>query len=77
MSKSTVPHFVHRHNRDGSYDSICPRCAATAASATVEADLADGERLHECNPALLMPRPCPLAQQPRVRLNRSPSNVEP
>jgi hypothetical protein len=66
MSKSTTPHFVHRRNRDGSYDSICSLCAVTTASATAEANLAEGERLHQCNRYILQARP-KLMQPPPQR----------
>src|SRR3569623_1773695 len=45
--------FPHRHNSDGSFDSICRHCVATIATAMDEAELARGEALHECDPALL------------------------
>lgn len=41
----------HRHNSDGSFDSICPNCAITIATATNEADLRRVEAAHECDPA--------------------------
>jgi hypothetical protein len=56
MSNSQPQSFVHRRNRDGSFDSICSQCAATAASASVEADLRDGERNHTCDKYLLEAR---------------------
>jgi hypothetical protein len=67
MSNKTAPQFVHRRNRDGSYDSICPLCAATAASATIEANLVPGELVHTCDSYLLETRRKLLAQQPQAR----------
>ena len=40
--------YPHRRNRDGSVDSICPRCIATIASSTCEADLRGPEARHIC-----------------------------
>jgi len=37
--------FPHRHNRDGSHDSICISCYATVASVRNEADLADMSKI--------------------------------
>lgn len=45
--------YPHRHNRDGSVDSICPTCFATAARASDEAGLAEQERNHFCDPQVL------------------------
>ncbi len=42
--------YPHRRNRDGSVDSICPRCIATIASSTREADLKCPETAHVCEP---------------------------
>ena len=56
MSNTQPQSFVHRRNRDGSFDSICALCAATAASAGVEADLRVGERNHSCDQYLLETR---------------------
>jgi hypothetical protein len=36
--------FVHRLNRDGSHDSICPACPATVATTQDEAELRTHER---------------------------------
>jgi hypothetical protein len=45
--------FPHRHNRDGSYDSICTTCQATVARVSKETELAQFEHSHACNPARL------------------------
>ena len=41
--------FVHRANRDGTFDAICRDCCLTVAIAENEADLAKGERDHVCD----------------------------
>src|SRR3954452_16683815 len=45
--------FPHRHNTDGSFDSICPRCVITIATAMDESDLSHSEAVHECDPVLV------------------------
>jgi len=45
--------FPHRHNTDGSFDSICPRCVITIATAMDESDLSHSEAIHECDPVLV------------------------
>jgi hypothetical protein len=40
--------FPHRHNLDGSYDSICTRCFATVATVRKEEDLRGHEAIHRC-----------------------------
>jgi hypothetical protein len=40
--------FLHRLNRDGTVDSICPRCIRTVASHYAEALLANAEAQHKC-----------------------------
>jgi hypothetical protein len=64
MSNTQPLSFVHRRNRDGSYDSICTQCAATAATATTEAGLLEGERQHTCDQYLLETRRKFMAQPP-------------
>ena len=41
--------FPHRQNRDGSYDSICPRCYRTISNRMTEAELARDEFRHICD----------------------------
>ena len=41
--------FAHRHNPNGSWDSICPRCHLTIASSENEADLQAVEQSHDCD----------------------------
>ena len=43
--------FPHRHNADGSYDSICTACLRTVATAWQEAELSFRESTHVCNTA--------------------------
>ncbi len=52
-SQSTFP---HRHNIDGTYDSICTTCFATVATQRVEEDLALPEQIHVCDPFVLETR---------------------
>jgi len=44
------PGFPHRHNNDGTYDSICDTCYSTIAKANVEAELIYHEARHVCDP---------------------------
>jgi hypothetical protein len=40
--------FAHRHNPDGSFDSICAQCFETLATESTEAELLAAESAHEC-----------------------------
>jgi hypothetical protein len=51
MADKRVIIFHHRHNPDGSFDSICPRCYRTVSSGLAEANLARDESRHTCSPA--------------------------
>jgi hypothetical protein len=42
--------FAHRHNPDGTIDSICLRCYLTIASKSEEQELEDSEHHHACHP---------------------------
>jgi hypothetical protein len=42
--------FPHRHNADGSHDSICTACLATVATVWNEWELAVHESVHVCEP---------------------------
>jgi hypothetical protein len=42
--------FPHRHNADGSYDSICTVCFATVATVENECELPSHESAHVCRP---------------------------
>ena len=48
-----LTNFAHRHNSDGSYDSICFKCYATAATARKEEALSSPESAHVCDPIAL------------------------
>ena len=45
-----MPHFLHRHNSDGSFDSICVRCFATIGSHATSEQLVTAEKTHACDP---------------------------
>lgn len=51
MQSKPYARFVHRENRDGSFDSICVECFATVATGSTESDLAQPESRHTCNAA--------------------------
>ncbi len=53
MASKLTCRFPHRHNKDGSHDSICISCYATVASVRNEAELAQYEQDHVCNMAFL------------------------
>jgi hypothetical protein len=46
--------FPHRHNKDGTFDSICPRCYKTVANGQSEVNLAIAEMQHTCHPLELL-----------------------
>jgi hypothetical protein len=45
--------FPHRMNKDGTIDSICPRCFTTIGCSTWEAELDRMEAAHKCDAARL------------------------
>ena len=45
--------FSHRHNPDGTVDSICRECFMTVAKAQDESDLFRMERQHTCSPGVV------------------------
>jgi hypothetical protein len=45
------PGFPHRHNSNGSHDSICTLCLATVATVQYEWELTRHESAHVCDPA--------------------------
>ena len=48
------PHtFSHRHNQDGSFDSICMTCYATVSSQQYVWQLGKDESGHKCNPVMV------------------------
>ena len=50
---SSKPKFPHRHNKDGSFDSICDTCYVTVARVKAETDLMQFEARHVCDPVNL------------------------
>jgi hypothetical protein len=46
-------HFPHRQDSDGLCHSICPTCFATVARSRPEAEVAELEMAHVCNPRYL------------------------
>lgn len=53
MDFPTTPSFAHRHNRNGTIDSICKNCFLTVASSNWEFALEPKELAHSCDPAIL------------------------
>ncbi len=53
MAYSNLTTSFHRHNDNGTFDSICKRCFLTIASVRDEQQLAPFERAHACNPIRL------------------------
>jgi hypothetical protein len=48
--------YPHRHNKNGTHDSICLICFATVATTLTEPELAVYNRRHICNQSLLSER---------------------
>ena len=48
MAISPRVSFAHRHNPDGSFDSICSGCFATLATTAEESNLREAEESHDC-----------------------------
>jgi hypothetical protein len=53
---STFRTFPHRHNRDGSFDSLCLKCFATVANTPTEGELKAHDKIHACDHAMLCDR---------------------
>ena len=49
MAADRIPFYSHRQNRDGSFDSICPRCFRTIAREKTESALRPKEETHDCD----------------------------
>jgi len=45
--------FAHRHNEDGTVDSICRRCFLTVATGRTEEELKEAEIIHVCDDRLI------------------------
>jgi hypothetical protein len=43
------PSYLHKNNRDGTYDSICLRCFRTVGSANNVVGLVPAETYHVCD----------------------------
>jgi hypothetical protein len=56
MLDKLIVFYPHRHNRDGSFDSICLNCFATLATAKTEAELLEFDKSHICQPATVSQR---------------------
>jgi hypothetical protein len=48
MAAEATTFYPHRLNRDGTFDSICPRCFLTVAHTQTEAELFAYDRVHVC-----------------------------
>jgi hypothetical protein len=53
MSTHVNPKFPHRHNKDGSCESICTACLLTLAKRQDEDELLAFELTHVCDPIRL------------------------
>jgi hypothetical protein len=49
MAATLITYYPSRHNRDGSYDSICLKCFATVFSATTARGLIEPNQRLICN----------------------------
>jgi hypothetical protein len=56
--QTSVNNFKHRHNQDGSYDSICPLCFRTIGTRPRQEELDQDERSHICDEVDLMRKGC-------------------
>jgi hypothetical protein len=48
MTIESAAPYVHRHNPDGSHDSICPLCFRTVSGSLYERELFVAESAHAC-----------------------------
>lgn len=53
MDLPATPSFAHRHNRNGTIDSICKNCFVTVATSNWEFALEPKELAHICDQAAL------------------------
>ena len=53
MDKDSRFGFRHRHNEDGTWDSICLECFHTVETAMCEEELRAAERSHDCRELML------------------------
>ena len=64
MSSVLLTLYPHRHNADGTYDSICRTCYRTVGSSRSEDELGMLEELHVCMKAHLR-KPAEMLDFPR------------
>jgi hypothetical protein len=50
LTYQAKPTFPHRHNKDGTVDSICSECLLTVATVRDERELTQHEEVHVCDP---------------------------
>jgi hypothetical protein len=56
VSDIRTPLFLHRRNRDGSYESICPGCFLTVSHAETQDELTELDNKHVSECSLLAER---------------------
>jgi hypothetical protein len=56
--KTSENNFKHRHNQDGSFDSICPLCFRTIDTRLRQEELDQDESSHICDAVDLMWKGC-------------------
>ena len=49
MAVTLITYYPSRHNRDGSYDSICLKCFATVSSGPTKWGRVELNKRHICN----------------------------
>jgi hypothetical protein len=61
MITPPIPHFLHRFNHEGNWESMCSECFLTVAKAKLETDLEAHEENHVCEgqdlKGIFSPRP--------------------
>ena len=71
--------FPHRANRDGTIDSICPRCFVTVGTSNWEPELERLESAHVCEPSGLsyeVQRPKAVTSEPLRGPGKNSGEVE-
>jgi hypothetical protein len=76
MTITRLALYPHRHNYDGSFDSICRTCFATIGRASNEATLAELEKIHSCDPGLLAGREVLLLRARKTGISLVPRPVD-
>jgi hypothetical protein len=79
MTHAVNAAYAHRHNRDGSIDSICKTCFATVAQVRDEFTLTQHERAHSCPAWILAGRGNLISMAPSTGMNLipRPMNMKP